>query len=364
MKKILFVVAAMFFCSNVNATSWRVCSKPEARADFISVVEAHNSNSVFSGDTLYLEPGHIEQNSVTLTKQLTLIGPGFSLVENGYNMMSTDDVVFINSLVVNAAHSKIFGCKFIHGLSIATSEVNEITVEGCFVWDLFLNRGSGHIVRNCFIYGQLRGGTTTGNGYGVNTNNCLIENNIIDAPIVSYNTSFCFYSCIFRNNTITWRASDYIFTNGAYFCQIYNNIIINMDTGFTTTTNNQITDTTWNRDKVFKNMSVCEIHNNVLSCKSESAYQNCVFNETTENVLVWENANTLEGKFMHKTNSPAVGTGVNGTTCGAYGSVNGGRTYQPSGIPQYRPYIYDANIDDTPSNNNTINASFKIKVQQ
>ena len=75
------------------------------------------------------------------------------------------------------------------------------------------------------------------------------------------------------------------------------------------------------------------------------------------------NSPTLEGKYQHIANGIAVGAGTNGTTCGAYGNVNGTIPYLPAGIPMFRPYIYDANIDQTPSNNNTINASFKIKVQ-
>ena len=150
-------------------------------------------------------------------------------------------------------------------------------------------------------------------------------------------------------------------------CSIYNNIIINTSTEFRTTTNSdQTVDTTWYRDFAIDAAASNgnDVYNNVLSCKANAEFRNCVFNARVEDVLIWNGANTIEEKYKHKTPGPAVGAGVNGTTCGAYGAVNGSRPYQPSGIPQYRPYIYDAQIDETPSSNNTINASFKIKVQQ
>ena len=150
-------------------------------------------------------------------------------------------------------------------------------------------------------------------------------------------------------------------------CEIYNNIIINTNSNYVTRTNsNQTIDTTYYRNfDLFSPEDYSNnVYNNILSSNSNPLFRNCVFNTSVEDVLIWNNANTLEEKYKHKANGPAVGAGVNGTTCGAYGAVNGSRAYQPAGIPQYRPYIYDANIDETPSSNNTINASFKIKVQQ
>ena len=178
-----------------------------------------------------------------------------------------------------------------------------------------------------------------------------------------------------RNNTIIGYqdiGSHYSNYNESYSvvhvgeeCEIYNNIIINTCTKkYTYTDANQNVDTTFSEDYTITRESTCDVYNNILSGHNYALFRNCIFNQQIENVLFWNNANTIEERFKHKNPGPAVGAGVNGTTCGAYGAVNGSQAYQPAGIPKYRPYIYDANIDETPSTNNTINASFKIKVQQ
>ena len=199
------------------------------------------------------------------------------------------------------------------------------------------------------------------------TYSSLIENNLIECEVRSNgsinSSAYKWTNCIFRNNTILHESTNYVFTN-MDGCQIYNNIIINNHRGYTTTTTNQIVDTIWYRDKVFADMPDCDIHHNILSCSANAAYRNCLFRKFSEDVLVGNGSLTgIEESFMHIANGIAVGAGVDGSTIGAYGSVNGSTPYSPAGIPQYRPYIYDANIDQTPSSNNTINASFKIKVQ-
>ena len=359
-KTILMGIAALVVCGSVNATSWRVCSKPEAGANFLSVAAAVASNSVFAGDTLYVEPGHVETGGdLYVNKRLAIIGPGFFLTENNINVINAEEAIFANSRTcINADSTNIYGCHFTHSLEITTSYH---TIEKCFFTQSPTISGTIYniTVRNCFFWGcELNSYRTVYSS--------LIENNIIWGAVKSqqqWNDSERWTDCVFRNNTVVLESTTPIFEKMRQ-CQIYNNIIINTNTGYTTTTTNQIVDTTWYSEQTIGAIDNCDIHNNVLSSSPNNSFYNCVFNATVEDVLIWDNANTIEEKYKHKADSPAVGAGVNGTTCGAYGQVNGGRAYQPAGIPQYRPYIYDANIDETPSSNNTINASFKIKVQQ
>ena len=88
--RIALVAAVMLMANNVNARSWRVCSKPEAGADFLTLKAAAQSNSVFSGDTIYLDPGHYEGQKIDINKQLTIIGPGYLAVDNGVNLMNAE----------------------------------------------------------------------------------------------------------------------------------------------------------------------------------------------------------------------------------------------------------------------------------
>ncbi len=364
----LFLVAALVLLSyQSQANSWRVCSKPEARADFPTCSAAVASVVVVAGDTLYMEPGHFELNGFTINKRLTIIGPGYFLNINNINAMDSREAVFNGSVSLNAEGINIFGCVFNYGCGIHTSN---LVVERCYFYTQsisFEGTRTNITIRSCFL--------NNCNMYFYNydrtpyLSSSTIENNIFNnCRIYSYNnnTNGGLFQCIIRNNTMKW-SGDYYLIHPARECQIYNNIIINYSTDFTVSVNaNQTVDTSWFRDKVI-NATVAngnDVHHNILSCQPNSAFRDCVFNITDwEMVLTGNNAPTLEGKYQHITNGIAVGAGTNGTTCGAYGNVNGTIPYLPAGIPMFRPYIYDANIDQTPSNNNTINASFKIKVQ-
>lgn len=370
MKKTIFMgIAALMLCGTVNATSWRVCSKPEAGANFLSVAEAVASNSVFAGDTLYLEPGHTEIGyPFDIHKTLILIGPGNSFVNNGINVMNNEPATFFCETRLTSAGTKIIGCKFISRLLISS---DNITIDNCHftAWLDFTFGYSGIVIRGCFFNNCGIGAPWVSSNSFLGSS--VIENNIINGDISATNENahmvFDFYrNSVIRNNTIT-TSLDLDLIRNATDCEIYNNIIINTNQNYiTSTNNNQTVDTTWYRNFVMDAPAERgnNVYNNILSCTPNPEYLNCVFNATVEDVLIWNGANTLEEKYKHKADGPAVGAGVSGTTCGAYGAVNGSRPYQPAGIPQYRPYIYDAQIDETPSSNNTINASFKIKVQQ
>ena len=355
----------MLFSVESQATSWRVCSKPEARANFTSVRDAVASLDVFAGDTLYIEPGHTESsnNELNINKRLIIIGPGYHMNSNNITVMNPNEATFNVNVSLSATGTNIYGCVFLRTL-IMTS--NNHTVERC----LFQTTNStglnfngnlnninirNNIVNNCDIdiYSELQ--------------SSIFENNIIKGRFYSYSNSR-YLSCIFRNNTILWFGNDHNpIIKPAANCQIYNNILIHYSSGYTTSVNSdQSVDTTWYRNAVLDATAVNgnDVHHNIMSCGPNSEYRNCVFNiSNPEMVLIWDNATTLEEKYKHIANGIAVGAGSNGTTIGAYGAVSGSTPYRPAGIPQYRPYIYDANIDQTPSSNNTINASFKIKVQ-
>lgn len=349
-KTILMGIAALVVCGSVNATSWRVCSKTEAGANFLSVADAVASNTVFAGDTLYIEPGHVENNAVTISKALVLIGPGYMFSNNNINMMNINPAIFNNRVQLSAG-CKIYGVQVNSGVEFADNCI----AQGCYFTDGCAGSGTNITMRNCYVRGQF---------YSYNgIYSSLFEGNIfLDAYFTGYNGGYGFRTSTFRNNTIIGN-TDYNLLK-AENCEIYNNIIINISEGYSTSTNvDQTIDTTFKKWNGLEYSATNNVHHNILSNKPVATYSNCIFNSKLEDVLVMGGNN--EDAYKHKANGPAVGSGVGGSTIGAYGNYGGGtRPYSLSGIPQYRPYIYDAQIDETPSSNNTINASFKIKVQQ
>lgn len=68
---------------------------------------------------------------------------------------------------------------------------------------------------------------------------------------------------------------------------------------------------------------------------------------------------TVEEMYKRKEGSPAIGYGANGYDCGAFA---GQYPYVISGRPRFMPYIYEANIPNTPTEGK-LNITLKIKTQ-
>lgn len=81
----IFTAAALtafffFAASTANAKIWRVNNNTNVAADFTTLLAAHTAAS--SGDTLHLEGSPTSYGSLTCTKKLFIVGPGFFLDEN------------------------------------------------------------------------------------------------------------------------------------------------------------------------------------------------------------------------------------------------------------------------------------------
>ena len=155
-KTILMGIAALLICGTVNATSWRVCSKPEAGANFTSVAAAVASNLVFAGDTLYLEPGHYEENTVNITKKLVIIGPGYFFEENGINAANPGEAVFGRGFNMSKGVT-VIGCKSNYNINLSDST----TLDRCALykgdWGYAISGADvdNVMVKNCFIFGNI-----------------------------------------------------------------------------------------------------------------------------------------------------------------------------------------------------------------
>ena len=63
-------------------TVWKVDSNQGVVADFTTLQAAHDDGNVKSGDTLYVSGSPVHYGSLTLSKRLNIIGPGYFLSEN------------------------------------------------------------------------------------------------------------------------------------------------------------------------------------------------------------------------------------------------------------------------------------------
>ena len=109
--KVLVFVLSVFLTVSAQAKIWRVNNNVGISADFNTLQKAHDGAA--AGDTLYLEGSTTSYGSLTSTKQLSIIGPGYFLdfVPNsqvGQLSAKVDNI----SLNVGAAGTLIMGLDF------------------------------------------------------------------------------------------------------------------------------------------------------------------------------------------------------------------------------------------------------------
>lgn len=348
MKRILFsamaAIGLSLFSNNVDARSWRINSKPEAKANFLSIEKATSSSDVLNGDTLYLDPGCLLTSSQQVRKSVTIIG-------TGYNLKNVTEETLIN-LHITSSNVKIEGC-YLNSLYIYGGKgISNIVIERCKVVGS-INLGDSYTtinnikINSCYISGELI--HERGTVLDVDISNCIIKGRIDN---FSYST--------FTNNTILCSKKGALLTN-IQNSKISNNIILNTSTEYATDGDQQ-TDSYSNY--TIANVSVSDnntITNTVLSTDASHAFadhpDNKFIGAKPEDVFTMQG--TEEERYRLKADSPAKGYGYNGCDCGAY---DGMFPYVVSGHPHFLPYVENAVVSDRPIDGK-INVKLKIKVQ-
>lgn len=342
MKRILFsamaAIGLSLFSNNVDARSWRISSKPEAKANFGSINDAMASADVLDGDTLYLDPGTMLTGTQTVTKQITIIGPGYFLKD------AAAQEATVNELVVTASNVKVEGCNLyvfrgFNGYGSRLDQCNNITIERCKIKDCGIAYNNTKVY-SCYISELLhtRAYSSSDKAINVEVSNCII---------LSYINSFANSSI--TNNTILNSANIEALKN-ITGSKIANNIIINKSGSYSNQTiaNASLSD---------QNM----ITNNVLSNDADHVYadfpNNKFIGAKPEDVFTM--TGIAEEQYRLKEDSPAKGYGQNGCDCGAY---DGLFPYVVSGYPRFMPYISEISVPDRPIDGK-INVKLKIKVQ-
>lgn len=338
MKKLFTMVAVMaLVCNAAQAKTWRINNDPEAKADFLSINDAMASLEVYAGDVLYLDPG-CRLPSQTINKGVTIIGTGYNLAESEEAMVAR--------ITIKADGIKLTGVNVSGVISWDTS-YNNITIERCKVQGVNLfGTCTGVKIISSYIAGNVDGSNQA----------LVLRNSIILGRVSRLNNG------IISNNTIIYDAGTEkscpvrTISNSV----IANNIIINTTT-YATTTDNVVTN--WNYLTI-EDTAVTDnnnITNNVLSTDAEHAWADFPTNKfigaKVEDIFV--NEGNQEEKYQLKAGSAAIGYGTNGVDCGAF---DGLYPYVLCGRPQFVPYIYDAQIPNTPADGK-LNITLKIKSQ-
>ncbi len=321
-KNLFFLISSFLLMITASAKIWRV-NNTGVPADFTTAQAAHNSVSVVNGDTIHLEASGASYGSLTITKQLVIIGNGYLLGTLGANANP--------DLQANPAPSLLSAASFIAGSS--GSVLQGVTVTGTLsvggsasnitIRRNRLNTVTLGLCNNIQVLQNYIDLSTSAliNGDGSPATNLQINNNVIALTINMGST----WNGDFMNNIIS---SVYNFgANTLYNCRVWNNINVQTGSVFTLTSCDS-------RNNISSNIQFGNLNGN-----QQSVAMSTVF----EDHLNTNPAFSEDSRWQLKAGSPGIGAAWNGVAtggdCGIFGTSATGISYFLSGIPNV-PSIY------------------------
>lgn len=338
---VLFAVLAIT-ATTADAKSWRINNDVTQKADFTDLNAAMSSNDVVADDTLYLDPGCNLIEDQTVTKRVTIVGPGYFRVNTPHRFASIS-----GKLYLKAQYIKVEGIVMDSGITYLCD--NYITLERCKIRTLYINEvwdqheAQYATIRQCYVI-NVRGGSNL--SYPSKTAFATIENCII--RINNNHTIQNLYTPTIRNCYLayTGTSNSYYVFDKISNATIKNNILININY----------------KTQIFSSVTNSIVSNNVMSCAEDtySAYTtNNKFLNSGDESAVFALEGINDQLYQLKTDSPAKGYATDEGDCGPFG---GGYPYVLNGQPAGYPY-YTKAVIGTRSKDGKVNVSLNIKMQ-
>ncbi|MCD4747331.1 MAG: hypothetical protein K8R58_13615, partial [Bacteroidales bacterium] len=339
-------VLAIIFAMNLNATVWTV-NNVHSAADFTTLQDAINGAS--ATDTIYLEGSPNSYGDGTFDKQLVVIGTGYWLNENdttqAYKQSSR-----IGNLIFNSGSEGTI----ITGIYLYKSYGSHTT------WKLITINTDSITIQRSYISGYVSASYTY-DGHAIyiagNRSGIIIQQNWIMTQINDYSSSTngtvtCIYfsaipeNIVIRNNFIRAYKSHsyggykavYMYTNNATNELIINNNV--MWGGISTYYSIHINNILVSGDYVYGEGNLTS--NNLCNGTQYPNENNNQQNIDMSTVFI-DYEKYIDNGYILANDSPAIGAGMDGGDCGAFGNGNGGDPYILSGLPAI-PAIFESTI--------------------
>jgi hypothetical protein len=285
-----------------------------------------------TNDIIMVEGSLVAYDNLTINKKVTIIGPGYFLLEN-LNLQGSPSSASLStiSLAAGSDGSSFYGLNITGNISIADNVVvNNVTVSNCQIGALTLSGDvNNFIISGCYIVNNLvftnlsefTGAIVSNNymggfGQGSGTTLVTLTQNVIAGGISAA------FNCDIRNNIFT----------GTSFSQFNGGVIKN---------------------------NVFTVTQASLASSGATVDGTNVFSATVGNLFIGLAGNTTDTQWKLKTGSPAIGVGIDGVDCGMYG---GNTPYRPSGIKLGQPTINSFTTPASVQQNGTLNVKVSAKV--
>ncbi len=339
-KRLLAVVLFALTAVTVTARSWRINNDVSMKADFVSINAAMSSSDVLAGDTLYMDPGCSLTETQTVSKQVTIVGPGYLRTSAPHNF-----AYITGDLHLKAPFTKVEG---MHLQGTIYVQASSCTIERCRISNYTY---IGHMsttaqyttIRQSYITSYIGGcGSTSAYSSNATIENCIMFSNTSYALI--YNLMNPTIRNNYIKNTYTGTYSDYCCIENVSNANISNNILIHKSS--------RISD-------IFSKVTNSIVTKNVMSAASNSTYPENYFLNSDDESLVFALEGTNDQKYQLKADSPAKGYATDGKDCGPYAGLY---PYVIGGMPMGYPY-YTKAVVGTKANEGKVNVSLNIKMQ-
>lgn len=297
----------------------RVNNTPGVNAPYTTLAAAITAADV--NDIILVEGSATSYGSHTITKKVTIVGPGYFLSENTGLQVTPNEAILDNlDLNVGASGSKISGMSFSTG-GIYINGVSSIEATNNRVGVVFLTgAGSNVLVKGNYMGTFACNGTHTG---VIVSNNYLSSQAVVNSGLVTFSNNTCNL-----NGTAQFIGS-----------VVQNNIFIGFPVSphASSTYNNNV----WQQAAI------------------SGADASNVFNIAVASLFLGLTGNTTDTQWRLKVGSPAIGAGIGGVDCGMYGGVT---PYKPSGIATGQHTIHNLIVPATVIQNGTLNVKVSAKV--
>ncbi|MBX2967275.1 MAG: hypothetical protein KF845_14110 [Cyclobacteriaceae bacterium] len=304
------------------AKIWIVDSNPGSTAkDFTTINAAHADAS--AGDTLYLigSPVNYTNATLTITKRLVIIGPGYFLGENPNTQANLGTAfmgsgAFSISFAAGSEGSVITGVEFRGGFTVSS---NNIVVKRNYFFNNSVSINASNVV---FIQNYFGANVAVGPGHS----NVLISNNYIASSISNAAGSMVEISNNIINSTVS-----------ANTATVQNNLIRHSGVNYFTGS---------------------VVRNNFAFAGSNlpAGNGNTLLPEANFNAGFINTAST-DGRWQLSASSPFKGAGYNGEDCGIFGGLT---PYVLSGLPPV-PSIYSLTAPSVGEVNSGLQVQIKAK---
>ena len=363
-----------------NAAVYRVNNQPGVDADFSDLSVAISTAVI--DDTLYVEGSVISYGSITLNKRLNLIGAGFFIAAND-STQALPNSSRLDRLVITASGSG----SIISGIEVRNTSTSTSTNQFGMV-ELASGANNVSLIR-CYFYHAAAGSSSSFNGAALhlptNVNNLVVSQCFIFQERVTTSTSACYgtyavlvgSNCsglVFANNIVKLGNKTTVYDqactqrafsmNTSSSATIVSNVFMGrMDVFNSVFANNiQITGSMTASNSFAQNGNFPNVvQNNIGNSTQFGTTNGNQSNVNMNDVFAYAPGNeNVDNHYRLKAGSPAIGAGVSGIDCGAFG---GDGPFKLSGLPAI-PAIFEAVVPFQGNNADGINITIKSKTHE